>query len=263
MEYEIYRSDELYHYGKKGMRWGIRRYQNKDGSLTPAGKKRYNAELENVRKQEKILKNRQATRAKIESLEARKKAAAAEKAELDKMDGKGEKRKLFGRKQNVTEETPKKSIKDMSDVELFEAINRARMEDTYRQLRPEVVEKSKPFGQLVNDVVKPAAVNAGKQFLENALKQAGSKALEGKVDPDSLQALSLMRDKLKVKKEIETLKKGEPTVSDMIKELNDMSSDDYDRLVRATNVKYYMEGLKGKGVKPDKGGKQKRDEDDD
>lgn len=29
---------ELRHHGIKGMRWGIRRYQNKDGSLTPAGK---------------------------------------------------------------------------------------------------------------------------------------------------------------------------------------------------------------------------------
>lgn len=32
---------ELYHYGTKDMRWGIRRYQNPDGSLTEAGKKRY------------------------------------------------------------------------------------------------------------------------------------------------------------------------------------------------------------------------------
>ena len=31
----------LAHAGVKGMRWGVRRYQNKDGSLTPAGKKRY------------------------------------------------------------------------------------------------------------------------------------------------------------------------------------------------------------------------------
>lgn len=31
----------LCHYGILGMKWGIRRYQNKDGSLTPAGKQRY------------------------------------------------------------------------------------------------------------------------------------------------------------------------------------------------------------------------------
>lgn len=32
--------DELYHHGIKGQKWGVRRYQNEDGSLTEAGKKR-------------------------------------------------------------------------------------------------------------------------------------------------------------------------------------------------------------------------------
>ena len=31
----------LIHYGVKGMKWGVRRYENYDGSLTPAGRKRY------------------------------------------------------------------------------------------------------------------------------------------------------------------------------------------------------------------------------
>ena len=34
---------ELAHYGVTGMKWGVRRYQNQDGTLTPAGKERYGA----------------------------------------------------------------------------------------------------------------------------------------------------------------------------------------------------------------------------
>ena len=36
--------NELYHSGILGMRWGIRRFQRKDGSLTAEGKKRYSDE---------------------------------------------------------------------------------------------------------------------------------------------------------------------------------------------------------------------------
>lgn len=67
MEYIII-NGELYHHGTKGMRWGIRRYQNKDGSLTPAGKKRYNKELEKLKQEKRALKNQERTKAKLKKL---------------------------------------------------------------------------------------------------------------------------------------------------------------------------------------------------
>ena len=39
--------DELYHHGIKGQRWGVRRYQNPDGTLTEAGKKRLSKKIAN------------------------------------------------------------------------------------------------------------------------------------------------------------------------------------------------------------------------
>ena len=41
---------ELYHHGIKGQKWGVRRYQNEDGSLTEEGKKRYEKIEDQIKK---------------------------------------------------------------------------------------------------------------------------------------------------------------------------------------------------------------------
>ena len=74
-------SDELYHHGILGQKWGVRRYQNSDGSLTDAGRKRYGSLIKSVftsyrkkRRLAKALKKRQAT------LDAKKEAAEKARA---------------------------------------------------------------------------------------------------------------------------------------------------------------------------------------
>lgn len=65
--------NELYHHGILGQRWGIRRYQDKDGSLTAAGRKRYRKEKNApASKYSNILSETEAERTILEATAGRK-----------------------------------------------------------------------------------------------------------------------------------------------------------------------------------------------
>lgn len=61
--YNVISSQELCHWGIIGMKWGIRRYRNPDGTLTAAGKKRYSGnkhigELSKEERHDRLMKSR-------------------------------------------------------------------------------------------------------------------------------------------------------------------------------------------------------------
>ena len=157
--------NELMHWGIKGMKWGVRRYQNKDGSLTPAGKKRYDKEMAKLKEEEKIAKNKLRTQAKINKLDEKRKEIEALKS--GKPIAKS------------TKQHSKPSVKDMSDEELRRTVNRLLMEQQYAKLNPQQVSAGQKFvKKVMNDVVAPAATEVGKNVLKDAMTKAVKNASE-------------------------------------------------------------------------------------
>ena len=157
--------NELMHWGIKGMKWGVRRYQNKDGSLTPAGKKRYDKEMAKLKEEEKIAKNKLRTQAKLNKLDEKRKEIEALKS------GKPISKS--------TKQHSKPSVKDMSDEELRQTVNRLLMEQQYAKLNPQQVSAGQKFvKKVMNDVVAPAATEVGKNVLKDAMTKAVKNASE-------------------------------------------------------------------------------------
>lgn len=88
-------STELIHYGIKGMKWGVRRYQNKDGSLTAAGKKRYDALTSAADKAKRF-----SDMARKDSERFNKKAEEVKSAQISDSQYKKAMRELFGNDAN-------------------------------------------------------------------------------------------------------------------------------------------------------------------
>lgn len=201
-------NNDLQHWGVQGMRWGIRRFQNKDGTLTTAGKKRYAKEEEKLKNREKVIKNKQRVQAKVDKLEAKRKQLdemdAALKAKKSKKAGGSDAdadgstaTKLAGKQPDNTDaqKTPGSQINgkktnihknphEMSDDELARATKRAEniiklQKATYKESTGKKLVKS-----IFSNVIAPVATNYAKDKLSDMLKNTGTEKLASNMKKD-------------------------------------------------------------------------------
>ena len=150
--YKITKDDELCHFGVLRMKWGIRRYQNEDGSYKPGAEGRY-AQKTNGNKRttsEDYEKSRAKSRKEMSDDELKsavnrlnnERQYEQYKKELSKADEESAPKKEEKKKDKESKEhkiSTKFKSEQLSDEELDNAINRLNKEKQYRQL----VEESK------------------------------------------------------------------------------------------------------------------------
>ena len=149
--YLVVNQNELFHHGIKGQRWGVRRYRNSDGSLTPAGKKRYERDIqENLGKKKE---NRIDTSKPDPDRWAREDLSRTK----DLVDTSSDMVKQLQKIERETAPKPRKEkldLSNMSDQELRAKINRATLEKQYNDLfAPEIQPKVSKGREAVKDAL--------------------------------------------------------------------------------------------------------------
>ena len=146
--------DELMHHGIKGQKWGVRRYQNKDGSLTYAGKKRA-LKLQN--QYTELSKNKK-YHDKDGNLtyEGRKKALKMKESYSQLTGGKSLRKFQTTGDNGKTIQT--KSINEMSNSEIQAKIDRIRLENTLSSLTPK---QTSPGAKFISGI-KEASISIAK-----------------------------------------------------------------------------------------------------
>lgn len=198
--------NELYHHGIKGQKWGVRRFQNKDGSLTLAGKKR----ALKMQNQYTELSNDKRYHDKHGNLTyAGRKKELKMKEKYSELTGKDLRR--FTPRTNKSTADKSQRISEMTNAEIQAKIDRIRLENTLKSLTPTQTSKGEKFVNDLKDTALSMIKDKGTKLIGDYIdKQLRDKlGLNAKNTAESLQKKAQeYENRLKIDKAQQYFKEG-------------------------------------------------------
>ena len=158
--------DCLEHHGILGQKWGIRRYQNEDGSLTEAGKRRYSRE---VAKEQRVARSIEKSERRMRIKEAK---AAAKASEMES------KARILEAKAR-SKKADAKDASDKANADSKDISKKAPMTDEERR------ERNRKIAMTLGIVGGAAAIGLGYKYTSDLLKKNGDVKYQEDSDSDS------------------------------------------------------------------------------
>lgn len=147
--------DCLEHHGILGQKWGIRRYQNEDGSLTEAGKRRYSRE---VAKEQRVARSIEKSERRMRIKEAK---AAAKASEMES------KARILEAKAR-SKKADAKDASDKANADSKDISQKTKLTDEERR------ERNRKISMALGIVGGAAAIGFGYKYAADALKKSGA-----------------------------------------------------------------------------------------
>lgn len=228
-------SDYLAHHGIKNQKWGQRRFQNYDGSLTSEGRKRYGVGESNLSKRER----KQAEKAKAKAAKERAKVNSKKKADAQKAAEQKQKRMDYLRDHP---EKIYKYRKELTQDDVTAIMQKVKFDQSLQDIRKAETQRGMKKIESIRQNVETGLkwYQTGKNTY-NAIAEVHNAILDMSGNTDRKRMLKFGEKDNKALKELESLLRTPDGVEQIYKNKDKYSTDDLNKAFKRRQIENLLE----------------------